>query len=72
MRRTALVLCDDCPHPSSCQTPENVCDIVRFIDRTTRAQGLPFHVEDQETLRKVATLLGPELANQPGPRRHRD
>ena len=58
MRRTALVFCDDCPRRSSCETPEDVCDVVRLVDRTTRAQGLPFAVEDPVVLQQVVTLLG--------------
>jgi hypothetical protein len=32
-------------------------DIADYVERTTREQGVPLHVEDPEAIQKVATLL---------------
>jgi hypothetical protein len=32
-----------------------------LVEESTRAQGLPFHVEDPEVLARVATLLSQRL-----------
>jgi len=43
-------------------------DIRRLVERTTSAQGLPFHVKDPAVLARVATLvqavLGKEVARR--------
>jgi len=39
-------------------------DIRRLVERTTSAQGLPFHVKDLAVLARVATLLQAVLGKE--------
>jgi len=39
-------------------------DIRRLVERTTSAQGLPFHVKDPAVLARVATLLQAVLGKE--------
>jgi hypothetical protein len=51
-------------------TPDGALDkeIRRLVERTTAAQGLPFHVTDEAVLARVATLVRAVHDQQPSQR----
>ncbi len=58
----------------ACAPPDVAIDehIKRLVERSTAAQGLPFHVEDRATLARVAALVQAALGKKPaGGRRER-